>query len=190
MKRLPALLFLAFGASLLAQSADSRAVEEERYALVTMTKYCKEVEMLSISQQPRIFAQTSSGLGPSSGWVEFSSRDMWRRAGKPQPLALVRYKEAKVARVAITARNHSNGRSYVDYCYRPNGSLARLRSVPNLRTECDQFSFHCSLTYREERFYHPKPDLRGPRRNPMKEKHQLQLRRLTFNTGRFSTVGS
>ena len=159
MRKLP-LLFLLLGTALLAQSADSNAVKEERYALSTVTKYCKTVETLSHSQQPRMFAQTASGLGPSSGWVEFSSTDAWRRAGQPQPLALVWYKDGGVARVAITARDRGdNGQSYVDYCYRPNGSLARLRSVPEVRTECDQSYFHCSRTFRGERFYHPKPEI-------------------------------
>jgi hypothetical protein len=159
MRRILPLFFLLFGTSLLAQSANSNAVKEEKYALITLTKYCRTVETLSHSRQPRLFSQTASGLGPSWGWVEFSSTDAWRRAGQPQPLALVWYKDGRVARVVITARDRGDyGQAYVDYCYRPNGSLARLRSVPDLQTDCDQSYFHCSLTFRGERFYHPKPD--------------------------------
>ena len=135
----------------------------QRYSLVTIVKYCDAVETFSNNQQPRVFAQKSSVLGPSSGWVEFSSRDAWEQAGKPQPLALVWYKDDRVARVAITPPDsRRDGSSYTDYCYRPDGSLARLRSVPDLQTECDQSDFHCSLTFRGERFYHPKPDFVRP----------------------------
>ena len=168
MNRLALLFLTVFGTPLLAQSADSSAVKEGRYAFITLTKYCHALETFSNTRKPRIFAQSSSGVGPSSGWMEFSSRDAWRRAGKPQPLALVWYKDDRVARVAITARDGSgDGRSYVEYCYRPDGSLARLRSMPKMQTDCDQSLFHCSFTFREERFYPPKAELVKPSRKPV-----------------------
>jgi hypothetical protein len=145
-----------FVASLLAQSPDSYTIKEGRYALVTLTKYCAAVEDFSNSQQPRLFAQFPSGFALSSHWVEFSSRDAWRRAGKPTPLALVWYKDDAVARVAIAEKDGGgHGRSYTDYCYRPDGSLARLRSVPEMQTDCDPSLFHCSSTFRAERLYPP-----------------------------------
>ena len=151
--------------SFLAQSGhhSNAAKVLERYSLVTIVKYCDAVETFSNNQQPRVFAQKPSILGPLSGWVEFSSMDAWKQAGKPQPLALVWYKDDRVARVAITPPDASKDwNSYTDYCYRPDGSLARFRSVPDVQTECDQSDFHCSLTFREERFYHPKPDFLRP----------------------------
>lgn len=153
---LPSLCLVMLGSPLLAQSMDSNAVLQERYSLITLRKYCAGIESFSHAQRPRMFAQTASGLGPSSGWVEFSSKDAWRRAGQPQPLAQVWYQDGGVARVAISAQDRQ---SYVEYCYRPDGSLARLRSVPETQIECDHSLFHCSLTVRAERFYHAQPNL-------------------------------
>lgn len=138
---------------LLAQSADSDAVREGRYALTTLTKYCDAVEKFSNSEVPRIFAQIGSG----SNWMEFSGSDAWKRAGKPQPLALVWYRNDAVARVVIKAKGGSgDGQWYADYCYRPDGSLARLRSVPETQTDCDPSLFHCTFTIQGERLYPPK----------------------------------
>ncbi len=163
MNRLSPLFFLVMlGTSLLAQSVDSNTVKEERYALITLTKYCAGVETLSDSQQARMFAQVSSGLGPSSGWTEFASKAAWRQAGKPKPLALVWYKDSKVVRVAITAGG-AHGQSYADYCYRPDGSLAQFRSVPAVQNRCDQSLFHCNVTFRGGlRLYPPKGMLAAP----------------------------
>jgi len=146
MNRLSPLLFLLMiGTSLLAQSAGSNAVTEERYADITLMNYCGGVETLSHSLQTRIFAQVYSGLGPSSGWTEFESKAAWRQAGKPKPVALVWYKDADVVRVAITTNGEAQ--SYADYCYRPDGSLAQFRSVPAVQTKCDQSLFHCDMTF-------------------------------------------
>lgn len=153
-----ALLFslMIFVPALVAQSADYSGPREEKYALVTLTKYCAAVEDFSRPQQPRVFAQVFSGLGAASGWVEFSNRAAWRDAGKPQPLALVWYKDDKVVRVAITSKDDAAQRQpYTEYCYRADGSLARLRAVPELQTKCDPFLFHCDLTSRGERLYPP-----------------------------------
>jgi hypothetical protein len=137
------LSFVLLSTSLTAQSLDSGASKQERFALITLTKYCARVEAVSNSQQPRIFAQVSSGLEPTEGWVEFDSRAEWEKAGKPKPIALVWYDAADVVRVAITT---DDGQSYADYCYRPDGRLAQLRSVPAVKTKCDASLFHCEVT--------------------------------------------
>lgn len=155
----PLLLLTIFLTPLMAQSVDSN-VKQQRYALSTLMKYCAHVETASDSRQPRIFAQVSSGLGPSSSWAEFQSKAAWKDAGKPKPLALVWNDDAKVVRVAIT--NGDDGRSYAEYCYRPDGTLAQLRSVPAVKTHCDRSGFHCSVTFREGRLYPPKGMLAAP----------------------------
>lgn len=139
----------------LAQSVDTPAVREGKYALITLTKYCDAVENFSNAEEPRLFAQVTA---PSSDWIEFSNTDAWKHAGKPHPAALVWYKDDKIARVAITARD-GDVHSYTDYCYRPDGSLARLRSMPKMRADCDQSLLHCSFTFRRERLYPPKISL-------------------------------
>jgi len=159
MNKVVLLLFLVTwsSTSLLAQSDHPNAPKVlQKYSLVTLVKYCDAVETFSNIRQPRFFAQKFSALGPSSGWVEFSSIDAWRQAGKPQPLALVWYMDDRVARVAITPPDGTrNENSYTDYCYRPDGSLARLRSVPEKQADCDQSFLHCSYTFRVERLYPP-----------------------------------
>jgi hypothetical protein len=156
----PLLLLTIFITPLMAQSVDSNA-KQERYAVSTLMKYCARVETVSDFQQPRMFAQVSSGLGPSSGWAEFESKVAWKEAGKPKPLALVWYDDAKVVRVAITTGD--DGRSYAEYCYRPDGTLAQLRAVPAVKTNCDRSMFHCDVTFREGfRLYPPKGMLASP----------------------------
>lgn len=139
-------LFVLLSTSLMAQSVASGTPKQERFALITLMKYCARVEAVSDSQHPRIFAQISSGLGPNRGWVEFENTAAWERAGKPAPIALVWYNDnAEVVRVAITA---DDGLSHADYCYRPDGRLAQLRSVPAVETKCDPSLFHCAITIR------------------------------------------
>jgi hypothetical protein len=141
----PLLALVLLTTSLMAQSQDSRTPKQERFALVTLTKYCARVAAVSDSQPARIFAQVSSGLGPTEGWAEFDSKAAWEKAGEPRPIALVWYEAGAVVRVAITT---DDGRSYADYCYRPDGRLAQLRSVPAVETKCDASLFHCELTVR------------------------------------------
>lgn len=175
----PLLLLTIFVTPLLAQSGGSNA-KEERYALNTLVKYCTHVDIVSDSQPPRMFAQVSSGLGPSSGWEEFESKAAWKDAGKPKPLALVWYDDAKVVRVAITAGD--DGRSYAEYCYRPDGTLAQLRGVPAMKTNCDRSRFHCNVTFREGRLYPPKEMLPSPpaRRSVQEPLQVVQTRDVDF----------
>jgi hypothetical protein len=161
MKRVILLLYVAVATtSLLAQSADTDAVHQEKYALFTLMKYCAGVEEYSTSQQPRVFAQVSPSAKSSPEWLEFVSTTAWMRAGSPYPLALVWYKDGNAIRVTITASGHSGEQQeYADYCYRPNGNLARLRSEPRTQIDCDRSLLQCRLTLREERLYPPKGQL-------------------------------
>jgi hypothetical protein len=161
-------LLLAAG-FLQAQSSDYGPVRQERYSLVTLAKYCDSVESLSNSQVPRVFAQLFSNAGAASGWTEFSSKAAWRSAGRPQPLAMVWYNSDRVVRVAIMSDDGSaEAQPYADYCYRPDGGLARIRAVPELQTACDPFVFHCSLRLRPERMYPPRGQLATLSGRPMK----------------------
>lgn len=197
MNRLAILLFLSICGSTfsLAQSDDhsSAAKEVQRYSLVTLIKYCDAVESYSNIQPPRIFARKSSVLGRSPEWAEFFSMDAWRHAGKPQPLALVWYKEDRVARVAITPPDgRRDGNSYTDYCYRPDGSLARLRSLPEKQADCDQSFLHCTYTFRVERLY--PPGLGGQRRSSVTQSpvdlagYSVDRRRLKSETTSFTVA--
>jgi hypothetical protein len=156
MGRLSPLLFVLVLTSSLAQSIDSSPAKQAPYPLITLVKYCANVEALSDFQQPRMFAQVFFGR-QTSDWVEFESKAAWKQAGKPQPLALVWYKDSKAVRVVLTAESGDNGQSYADYCYRPDGSLAELRPVPAVNTKCAQSLFNCAVTFRgPTRFYLPK----------------------------------
>lgn len=156
---LPLLFLLMCDSTVSVAQSDSHsnaAKVLQRYSLLTLTKYCDRVERFSDTQEPRIFARKSAVVGQSPEWAEFFSLDEWRRAAKPQPIALVWYKEDKIVRVAITPPDaRRDGYSYTDYCYRPDGSLARLRSVPTTQSDCDQSFLHCSYTFRAERLYAP-----------------------------------
>lgn len=114
---LPLFLLMCGSTFSIAQSGShsNSAKVLQRYSLLTLIKYCDGVGRFSNTQQPRIFARKSAVLGRSPEWAEFFSIDGWRHAGKPQPLALVWYKEDRVARVAITPPNgRGNGNSYTD----------------------------------------------------------------------------
>jgi hypothetical protein len=156
MRRLSPLLFvIVLSTQLLAQSKLDGA-KTTTYALVTVAKYCDDVQNYSESQAPRIFARITSAYRQSSGWVEYDSRVAWNRAGRPQPVALVWYREATIVRVAITPNDDGQRPEvYADYCYRQDGSLARIRSMPSVQRNCKQNRYQCSLVLRQGRFYTP-----------------------------------
>ena len=148
----PLLFVIVISTPLLAQSVFDRS---QTTALITVTKYCANVEDYSDSQVPLIFAQITSAYGQSTGWLEFDTTAAWRRAGSPKPAALVWYRDAKIVRVAISPNDDEDRRVYADYCYRQNGTLARLRSVPSKRQECEPSRYRCTFVLREVRFYSP-----------------------------------
>ena len=128
---------------------------KETKELITVTTYCANVEHYSDSQVPHIFAQSTSAYGQSAGWVEFDNMAAWRRAGGPKPVALVWYRHGKIVRVAISPNDGESSRVYAKYCYRQDGTLARLRSVPSGRQRCEPSRYQCTLVLREVRFYPP-----------------------------------
>jgi hypothetical protein len=150
----PFLFVIVLCTSLIAQSkfVKSNAAKD---ALTTAAKYCANVEDYSDSQVPRIVARITSALGQSTGWVEFDSRAAWNRAGRPKPVALVWYRDAKIVRVAIAPNDGEKPQLYADYCYRQDGTLARLRSMPRVQRSCEQNRYQCSLVLRQERWYLP-----------------------------------
>jgi hypothetical protein len=150
----PVLFVIVLCTSLLAQSkfVGSNAATD---ALTTVAKYCANVEDYSDSHVPRIFAQITSALGQSAGWVEFDSRAAWNRAGRPKPVALVWYRDAKIVRTAISPNDSESPRVYADYCYRQDGTLARLRSMPSVQRSCERNRYQCSLVLRQEQWYLP-----------------------------------
>jgi hypothetical protein len=143
----PFLFLIVISAPSMAQSFDKTQSE----VLIKITRYCVNVEDYSDSQVPRLFARTTSAYGQSTGWVEFDSRAAWRRAGRPKPVALVWYRDARIVRVAVSAKDDV----YADYCYRQDGTLARLRSVPSERQQCEPSRNQCTVVLREVRFYPP-----------------------------------
>ena len=148
----PLLSVIVICTPLLAQSIfDKKAAMD----LITVTTYCANVEDYSDSQVPRIFARTTSAYGQSAGRVEFDTKADWRRAGSPKPMALVWYRDAKTVRVAISPNDVESPRVYADYCYRQDGTLARLRSVPSERQKCEPNRNQCTSVLQEVRFYPP-----------------------------------
>lgn len=153
MRRFSLLLFvIAISTPLLAQSILDRSQTKD---LTAVTTYCRNVEDYSDSQVPRIFARTTSVYGPSTGWAEFDTRADWSRAGSPKPMALVWYRDAKIVRVALSSNGDESPRVYADYCYRQDGALARLRSVPSVRRKCELDRNRCTWVLQEVRFYPP-----------------------------------
>lgn len=123
--------------------------------LTIVATYCTNVEDYPDSQAPRIYAQTTSAYGQLGGWVEFDTKAAWSRAGSPKPVALIWFRDAKIVRVAISPNDDENPQVYADYCYRQDGTLARLRSVPSLQRKCEPNRNRCTSLLREVRFYPP-----------------------------------
>ena len=147
----PLLSVIIVSTPLLAQSIPDKATLD----LTSVITYCANVEDYSGSQVPRIFAQTTSAYGHSTAWMEFATRAAWRRAGSPKPVALAWYRDARIVRVTISSNDDESPRVYADYCYRPDGTLALLRSVPGTRQRCEPNRYRCSVVMREARFYPP-----------------------------------
>ena len=70
-------------------------------------------------------------------------------------MALVWYRDAKIVRVAMFPTDDESPRVYADYCYRQDGTLARLRSVPSVRQKCEPNGYQCTVVLREARVYPP-----------------------------------
>ena len=154
MRRLSPLLFvIVLSTQLLAQSRLNGSDAAATNLIHNVAVYCNTVEHHSNSV-PRIFARITSAAD-SSGWIEYDSKAAWNEAGRPQPVAFVWYQDSKISRVAITANEPSNPLVYADYCYREDGSLARIRSLPSTQHNCERNRYHCSLVLREARFYPP-----------------------------------
>jgi hypothetical protein len=128
---------------------------EGRYVLGTVTKYCRALETLSSLNQPRLFAEVYWPSGGSSHWVEYSGESEWESAGKPRPLALVWYRDDHVARVLIASKDGDNPQRFAEYCYRADGTLARIRSIPEVWKDCDKSHLRCHFTFAEEGLYLP-----------------------------------
>jgi hypothetical protein len=128
---------------------------EGRYMLSTLTRYCHSVENFSSQSQPRLFAAVDGPSGELPRWVEYSGEPEWKAAREPKPLALVWYRDDHVARVLIASEDGNNGRRVAEYCYRPDGTLARIRSVPEVWKQCDPSHLRCSFTFAEQGLYLP-----------------------------------
>ena len=154
MRRLSPLLFvIVLSTQLLAQSKLDGLEAAGGNLIRNVAGYCNTVEHRSHSL-PRIFARINSA-DVSSGWIEYDSEAAWDKAGRPQPVALVWYHDSKIFRVEIAPNEASNPLVYADYCYREDGSLARIRSMPSTQDNCEPNRYRCSLVRREARFYPP-----------------------------------
>jgi len=156
----PLSLVLAFltlvvpGTSLFSQSTDSNAVSQGQFAVNTLIKYCRAIDTFSETQQPRMFARVGSSYGPWSGWSEFENKAAWRSAGDPKPLALVWSRDSNIVRVVIGDGPRDDARSYTEYCYRRDGSLAEI--MPSVGTKCDSSLLRCVKKGRAGKVYPPK----------------------------------
>jgi len=128
---------------------------EGRYMLSTVTRYCQSVENFSSQHHPRVFAAVDGALGELPRWAEYSDELEWKAAREQKPLALVWYRDDHVARVLIASADENNRRRVAEYCYRPDGTLARIRSIPEVWRQCAPSHLRCSFTFAEERLYLP-----------------------------------
>ncbi|MGC2477524.1 MAG: hypothetical protein WA485_24505 [Candidatus Sulfotelmatobacter sp.] len=153
----PFLFAIVMSTSLLAQTTVDWANLDKKSTMeiVAVTKYCANVEDYSNYQAPRIFARTTSAYGQSASWVQYDTRGAWGQAGSPKPVALVWYRDAKIVRVKISSSDDESPRVHADYCYRKDGSLARLRSEPSVRRKCQPNGSQCTLVLRAVRLYPP-----------------------------------
>jgi hypothetical protein len=155
MRRLSPLLFvIVLSTQLLAQSRNDGLDAAATNLISNVATYCNTVEHHSNYSLPRVFARISSA-DDWSGWIEYRSTSAWIRAGRPQPMAFVWYQGFKIVHVAITPNEASNPMVFADYCYREDGSLARIRSMPSTQDTCEPNRYRCSLVLREARFYPP-----------------------------------
>lgn len=121
--------------------------------------YCDESADLARQQQPRIFAEASTGSmtkSQSNAWREFSSEDDWAAAGKSVPVALVWNRDGAFSLVTIVSRSPhvrlaavTNRR--VDYGYGRDAKLIRIRAVPFAPQQCELL-FPCRLISGHEFF--------------------------------------
>jgi hypothetical protein len=160
----PCFAIFLLAPSLLAQSLPSgvkppteQDVHELNQAVGSVTRYCAAIEHFSDSHRSRFFAAAGSGTGGAWGWIEFSSKAEWERAGKPQAVAVAWYRNGNAVRAMVSFKNNGNGSySHADYCYRADGMLAKVHSAPEVQSDCDDAYFRCELSLGWDWIYPPK----------------------------------
>src|SRR5271167_1740045 len=150
MHKLSAFLFvIVLSTQLLAQSRNDGLDAAAGNLIMNVAVYCNTVEHRSNFSLPRTFARMNSA-DDSSGWIEYRSTTAWIRAGRPRPMALVWYQQDfKIFRVLIDPNETSKPLVFADYCYREDGSLARIRSMPSTQDNCEPNRYQCSVVLRE-----------------------------------------
>ena len=141
--------FVVLSLSLLtggAQGQTQPQIEKARETIAALNgveNYCFSIQKFSETRQARLFARVASSQGGPAKWMAFSSESQWRTAGQPEPAAWTWQKDQRVVLVRITVENGQDGFRYVDYCYDPNGKLARVTTAPSTVTHCDNRNFRC-----------------------------------------------
>jgi hypothetical protein len=145
------LVVMLLASSLLAQTpSGTDSGSGAKCVIFPVGAYCQAVDEFSQQQPPRLFARVSAEGPVPLQWKEFASKAEWEGAGRPLPLALVWRRDNKTVRVAIA---QEKGPEYTNYCYREDGDLVLLRSLPEREMECDQQGMECHITLRREQVY-------------------------------------
>ena len=118
----------------------------------SVVRYCSDINAYAKTHASRLFAQTTS-LG--GAWEEFPDLARWEENGKPVPVALVWTRAGRVVEVKLAFNDGATQTGIGDYCFRPDGTIARIRTVPEIGTRSDARGLHAELFFGVDRIYLP-----------------------------------
>ena len=118
----------------------------------SVVRYCNDIDVFAKAHPSRLFAQATSVGG---AWEEFPDRARWGENGKPVPAALVWTRRGQVVAVRLAFNDGARQVGIGDYCFRPDGTIARIRTVPEIGTRSDARGLHGELSFGVDWIYLP-----------------------------------
>ena len=148
----------SFSVLVVAQAALSpqQQVAQQMRERKSVVRYCDDVELFARAHPSRLFAQTTSVGG---AWKEFPNRARWKQDGSPVPAALVWARAGRVVAVRLVFNDGAGEVGIGDYCFRLDGTIARIRTVPQIGIRTDTRGLRGKLFFGADSIYLPEGNM-------------------------------
>jgi hypothetical protein len=118
-------------------------------------QYCRGVEAFAGARQPLLFAAGAVSNNELAQWRQFDSRGEWEEASRPMPAALVWLRDGRVVLARLTVPRNGKTSAMATYCFRENGTLARLTVSSQPSVQSVASGLRAEITLCRNWFYLP-----------------------------------